>query len=186
MYPGKKMDTELNKQWVEGLRSGDQNVFTAIYNVYWYQMYQVAFRKVKEREVAEEIVQEIFTRLWKERGSLSITHLDRYLFTAVRYEIINYIRSKIDTRAFDHYFEELAEYMDTGTENTILLNDLRESINRGLQKLPSKSRDIFILSRFEYWSVANIAKHFQLSEKAVEYHLTKALKHMRFYLGDQE
>ncbi|MCE6992938.1 RNA polymerase sigma factor [Dyadobacter sp. CY323] len=178
------MDTELHREWVNGLRSGDQKAFTAIYKAYWYQMFQVVYRKTNEREVAEEIVQEIFTRLWKERSTLLITHLDRYLFTAVRYEVIDYLRSKTKTTALDDFFGELTEYRGTDTENTILYNDLKESIHRGLQELPMKSRDIFVKSRFEYWSVADISKHYQLSEKAVEYHLTKALKHMRFYLSE--
>jgi RNA polymerase sigma-70 factor (family 1) len=179
------MDTEINRQWIEGLRSGDQDAFTAIYKKYWYQMFQVVFRKINDREAAEEIVQEIFTRLWKERSSLSITYLDRYLFTAVRYEIIDYLRSKISLTALeDDESVQLAAFTGSETENTVLFNDLQESISRGLQKLPLKSRNIFILNKMEYWPIAEISRHYKLSEKAVEYHLTKALKHMRFYLSE--
>lgn len=179
-----KTEIDNNSKWLEGLRSGDQNAFTAIYKAYWYQMFQVVCKKINDREAAEEIVQEIFTRLWKERASLSVTHLNRYLFTAVRYEVIDYLRSRTETLTYEDYFEDLAEYINTETENTILYNDLQASIDRGLQDLPLKSRDIFIRSRFEYWSVADIARHYNLSEKAVEYHLTKALKHIRFHLSD--
>lgn len=177
-------ESGTDQQWLNALRSGDQRAFTAIYQTYWFEMYQVVFRKINNREIAEEIVQDIFTRLWKEHKTISVTHLDRYLFTAVRYEVIDYLRSKMNTTVYDEDFKGLDNLIDSATENTILFNDLQESIHRGLEKLPVKSRDIFIRSRFEYLSVEDIAKQYKLSAKAVEYHLTKALKHIRLHLSD--
>lgn len=175
---------EIDKQLVEELRSGDQRAFTAIYKAYWYDMYLVVFRKLNNHEAAEEIVQDIFTRLWKEHKTISITHLDRYLFSAVRYEVIDYLRSKVNTTIYDDYFRELDHYMDTETENTIIFNDLQATIHRGLDELPVKSKEIFISSWFHYLSIKEIAKQYRLSEKAVQYHLAKALKHIRLHLSD--
>lgn len=180
----KGKEIENNDEWVDRLKAGDQKAFTEIYKAYWYKMYQRVYRKINNKEAAEEIVQEVFTRLWKERQSLSVTYLDRYLYSAVRYEVIDYLRSRIETTTYDEYFSELQKLIDTETEDTILYNDLQAFIHYKLKDLSSQSSDIFILSRFEYWSVADIAKHYKLSEKAIEYHITKVLKHLRFCLSE--
>lgn len=178
------MEQEENSFLLEAFRSGDATAFSSIYRKYWYPMYQVVYRKTGRREIAEEIVQDIFTRLWRERKKLAITDLDRYLFSAVRYETIDYYRSRIMHDDFDECLNDLSLREDTTTEDTIILNDLMETIDKGLEDLPEKSKEIFRLSRFQHWPVSRIARHFELSEKAVEYHLSKALKHLRIYLSD--
>ncbi len=178
------MEQEEDSFLLEAFRSGDATAFSGIYRKYWYPMYRVVYRKTGRREIAEEIVQDIFTRLWRERKKLAITDLNRYLFSAVRYETIDYYRSRIMHDDFDECLNDLSLREDTTTEDTILLNDLLETIDKGLEDLPEKSKEIFRLSRFQHWPVSRIARHFELSEKAVEYHLSKALKHLRIYLSD--
>lgn len=169
---------------IEALRSGDENAFTAIYKEYWYKMFLVAYRKLQHREIAEELIQDIFTRLWKEREKVQIVRLDYYLFSAVRYEIIDHIRACRPQNEYLDYYLAFSEFEDFSTENTVAFNDLVETIDKGLDILPEKSKEIFKLNRIENWSVPQIADHFELSEKAVEYHLTKATKSIRIYLKE--
>lgn len=169
---------------IEALRRGDEQAFTTIYNTYWYRMFLVAYRKLQHREVAEELIQDIFTRLWKEREKVVITRLDYYLFSAVRFEVIDYIRTFGPRNQYLAYYQAFAQLQDESTENTVAFNELSESIDKGLGALPEKTRDVFKLSRIENWPVAKIASHMQLSEKAVEYHITKATKAMRIYLHE--
>jgi len=169
---------------IEGLRAGDRNAFTAIYQEYWYRMFVVAQRKLQNRELAEELIQDIFTRLWKERETIRITQLDYYLFSAVRYEVIDQIRAVGRQNNYIQYYHAFRSFEDLNTENTVALNDLIGMIDKGLEILPDKSREVFQLSRLENWSVQKIALHMGLSEKAVEYHLTKATKSIRIYLKE--
>lgn len=166
----------------DAIREGDQEAFTVLYKRFWYPMYRVAYRKLNKKEAAEEIIQEIFTRLWKDRKNLTIEHLDRYLFSAVRYEVIDFYRANPPLAGLDEVLCPIGEIEDTNTESTILMNDLMENIDRGLMILPEKSRDIFKLHRFENWPIPKIAIHFSITEKTVEYHLTKSLKYIRTYL----
>ncbi|WP_221389675.1 RNA polymerase sigma factor [Dyadobacter sp. NIV53] len=169
---------------IEALRSGDEDAFTAIYKEYWYRMFLVANRKLQNREVAEEMIQDIFTKLWKDREKTRIIHLDYYLFSAVRYEVIDHIRACGPQNEYLAYYQAFSNFEDFSTENTIAFNDLVETIDKGLDILPEKSKEIFKLNRIEQWSVSKIAHHFDLSEKAVEYHLTKATKSVRTYLKE--
>ena len=169
---------------IEGLRNGDRDAFTIIYKEYWYRMFTVAHRKLQNRELAEELIQDIFTRLWKERETIRITQLDFYLFSAVRYEVIDQIRAAARNQTYAQYYKAFSSFEDLNTENTIALNDLVQMIDRGLEILPVKSREVFKLYRFQHLAISQIALQMELSEKAVEYHLTKATKSIRVYLKE--
>lgn len=169
---------------IEALRAGSEDVFTIIYKKYWYKMFLVAYRKLQHKQIAEELVQDIFTRLWKERNDLRIVSLDYYLFSAVRYEVIDQIRTQGAQSRYLDYYQAFSTFEDCNTENTIAYNDLNRAMDKSLAILPEKSQEIFKLSRLENWPVNRIASHFKLSEKAVEYHITKATKSLRVHLKD--
>jgi RNA polymerase sigma-70 factor (ECF subfamily) len=176
----KPSETDL----IEGLRAGDRDAFTIIYKEYWYRMFTVANRKLQNRELAEELIQDVFTRLWKERETIRITQLDFYLFSAVRYEVIDQIRAAGRQNTYAEYYKAFASFEDLNTENTVAFNDLVQMIDKGLEILPEKTREVFKLCRLQNWPLVKIADHLDLSEKAVEYHLTKATKSIRIYLKE--
>ncbi len=166
------------------LQNGDGDAFTAIYKAYWYDMFLVAYRKLRDKEAAEEIVQDIFLRLWRERDNLHIENLNYYLFSAVRYEVIDYIRTKGRTLEYLDYQASFDSIQDLDTENQLALDDLLRVIDECLHILPEKTREIFRLHKLEYWPVSRIAARFQLSDKAVEYHLTKSVRVVRTHLKE--
>ncbi|GGN08180.1 DNA-directed RNA polymerase sigma-70 factor [Dyadobacter beijingensis] len=166
------------------LQNGDAEAFTAIYKAYWYDMFLVAYRKLRNKEAAEEIVQDIFLRLWRERDSLRVQNLNYYLFAAVRYEVIDHIRTQGPTVEYLDYYELSNGIQDAGTENQLALDDLLRVIDECLHILPEKTREIFRLHKLEYWPIARIAARFGLSEKAVEYHLTKSVRLVRTHLKE--
>lgn len=169
---------------IAALKDGDEQAFTKIYKEYWFRMFQVACRKLQNKEIAEELVQDIFARLWKERAHVRIQNLDYYLFSAVRYETIDYIRAKGTQRDYDSYFKAFSRFEDLNTENTIAFNDLVGHIHKGLEILPEKPREIFRLNQLEHWPVPKIAAYFNLSEKAIKYHLANATRFFRVYLNE--
>jgi len=166
---------------LNGLRAGDLAAFETIYQHYWYSLFLVAFRKLKSKEAAEEVVQDIFVKLWERRATARITHLRYYLFSAVRYAVIDHIRAQITREQYSDYYQAFLDQQDVTTEETILGNELLAILENGLETLPHKSKEIFRLNYLDNWSVAKIADHLHLSEKAVEYHLTKAVKFLRVH-----
>lgn len=173
-----------DEELVAALKNGDKNAFTQIYKEYWQPMFRVACQKLRNRELAEEMVQDIFTRLWKERATVRITHLNYYLFAAIRYEIIDHIRTSAVKGQYEDYYLAFASFEALTTDDVVDFNDLVNTIDQGLQLLPSKSKEIFRLNHLEHWPVDRIASHFNLSEKAVAYHLAKATKSIRLYLNE--
>lgn len=169
---------------VRSLQAGDGHALEEIYRRYSEKLFFAALKKVRSKEVAEELVQKLFVSLWEKRASLNIQRLEVYLQSAVRYQVINYIKSTIIRERFlQHSKQTMTEGEDSG-ESRLLLQELSIAIDDAINKLPRKTREIFRLSRYEKWPVKEIARFMNLSEKAVEYHVTQSLKFIRLRLKD--
>lgn len=173
-------DAEL----LTALYTDDEGSFTEIYQRYCYQLFTLAYRKLKSREVAEELVQDLFENLWNRRASHEIAQLKQYLFSALRYRIINHVKAQQVRAGYELYCRLTGTKADTVTEDALAHGELSAALVDGMRKLPVKTREIFQLSRLEQYSVAEISGRVNLSEKTVEYHLTKSLKLLRSYLQD--
>jgi RNA polymerase sigma-70 factor (family 1) len=166
------------------LKDGDSQAFKEIYRRYWKQLYLIAFEKLRSKDVAKELTQDIFLSLWEKRKDSHILNLKHYLLKSIKYKIINYIRTQITHQRYCHYVEGNFDDKEFSTEELIFMNDLSQSIELGTSLLPDKTREIFRLSRIENHPVKEIAKILNVSDKVVEYHITQALKAMKLHLKD--
>lgn len=166
------------------LKAGDGSALEAIYARYSEMVLLAALKKVRSKAVAEELVQNIFISLWVKRETAQIQQLQAYLQSAIRYQVIDYIRSQLIR---EKYYQSAGAQMtiqENLSESRLLLHELSKAIDTTIKKLPQKTQEIFRLSRYEKRSVKEIAQYMNLSEKAVEYHVTQSLKFMRLHLKD--
>ncbi len=173
-----------NKELLEALKKGDEVAFSYIYNHYWKGIFRVAYNKTKSKETAEELVQELFIELWRKREVLSINQLENYLFTAIKNAILDFYRSQNVMQRYVDYKKNISIPQINFTDETLSHNELSFALYEGITKLPLKSQKIFRMSRFENFSIKQIAKTLKISEKTVEYHITKALKYLKIILKD--
>ncbi len=168
-------DSEL----VALLGEGNERAFEAIYRRYWHKLYQVAYQNIGSQEEAEHIVQEVFTRIWNRREQQNIKEIGVYLVAATKYSAINFIKSQITFRKYQEYliFQEIQQ--GDYAENIIYFDDLLDALEAALKQLPEKTADVFKRSRFDNQPNKDIALDLNLTEKAVEYHITKSLKFLR-------
>jgi RNA polymerase sigma-70 factor (family 1) len=165
------------------LRTSDEQAFREIYRRYGQRLYGLALRKTGQPDRAEEVVQNLFLTLWDKRETLLIEHLERYLFSSVRHGVIRLARDRFgDMASLDAVSEQTAE--SRATEERLLLADLRTALDAALTTLPDKTQAVFRLSRFEQLSHTEIAAQLDLTEKAIEYHITLALKQLRVELRE--
>ena len=169
---------------LRGLRDGNQAAFESIYRLYWHRLYLTAYSKVESHAEAEEIVQNIFSTLWEKRQTLLITNLGAYLQISVRNRIINHIRGKITQRKYWEYYKNYIPLGRESTTDAVMYDDLAEAVEVAVNRLPEKSRQVFRLNRLEGKSIREIANLMKLSEKAIEYHLTKSIKELKVHLRD--
>ncbi len=167
------------------LAEGNVSAFDELYNRYWDKLYNSAAKRVAEPEIAEEIVQDLFTSLWLNRAKLSIrTTFSSYVYSSVKYLVFNHYQKESVKKAYHESVVHQLAPLDNSTENQIAYNDLSRTIEKGVETLPSKCRSVFELSRKEFKNNKEIAALLGISEKTVENHLTKALRNLRLNLKD--
>ena len=160
----------------------DELAFQEIYQRYWRQLYYAALSKINNKEVAEDIIQTVFTDLWEKRERQSIKNISAYLGVSVKYQVINYIKSAISKKAHLFHISESRKTEENKNELALLVKELNEAIDKAINRLPQKTQTIFRLSRVERHSNKDISRIMDVSEKAVEYHITQSLKALRLYL----
>ena len=173
-----------DEELLAALRVSDSAAYAEIFRRYSARLFSLACRKLKSREIAEDLVQEIFEKLWLKRADTQAQQLEQYLFSAIKYRILNHIRACAVRDGYAAYCQLFQTEAGAVTEETIAFDEVRAALLTGLQKLPEKSREIFRLSRLEQFTVPEIAQQVNLSAKTVESHLTRSLKVLRLHLKD--
>lgn len=161
----------------------DEKQFEKLFFEYYTPLCQLSLRFVKVPEIAEEIVQDIYTYLWEKRNILEIhVSYKSYLFTSTRNKSIDYLRSKYSKT--ESVKEEEAFSKDTSLNPALITEgkELENILSQSLQSLPKGCYEIFALSRFGGLTNKQIATHLDISIKTVEYQMTKALKRIKSYV----
>lgn len=162
---------------------GDGGAFEEIYRRYFNKLLRTAQFKIQSKEIAEELLQDLFISLWEKRDKIVIDNLEAYLNTSLKYLIINHIRRQILRDRFIEYAANKNEPAET-VDESIAFNELSIAIEKSIEKLPEKTRQIFTLNRLEYKSVKEISEQLSIPERTVEYHITQGLRTMRVHLKE--
>ncbi len=184
--------TENEKYLLDKIKKGDEAAFKVIYNKYVPKLYYFVYEYMPFNDIAENIVQETLMVLWNKRADLKDnTNLGAYLFTVAKNNCLYKLR---DRRYKQKLFEsaepdelELKANMDAlATIDTSLLvfQQIEQIIEDTLNQLPPQCRAVFTASRFRDKKNHEIAEELGISVKAVEGHITKALKLFRITLKD--
>ena len=175
----KKLSALDDDQLLELLRQDDADAFTQIYKRYWEQLLAIGYYHTKDKQQAEDVVQDVMTSLWTRRDMIKIHTLQAYLATAVKFAVFKIMvrHKKIHPLSPELYKKEsdsLEEKLDS-----LFLKEYMENL---VEQLPDKTRIIFNYRRDEI-TVSEISREMDLSPKAVEYHITKAIKALRRSIG---
>lgn len=156
------------------VRGSDGKAFDEIYLRYWRKLYALAFYHVRDSNAAEDIVQEIFVSLWASRERANIKHLAGYLATATKYSVFHYFAQPGRNMGS---LEELSIFPEEPqiAESRLLEKEIRQEIDR----LPEKCRLVFRYSREEGLANKTISEKLNISTKAVEKHMTRALRQLK-------
>lgn len=172
-----------DQQILEHLAKNDVQAFDFLYNKYFSKLYGAVYKRLQNRELTEEVIQELFISLWERRGVLTIsTTIETYLFSSVKYLVIAQYKKN---NLFEKYSNSLnPEVNDTNfTEQVIAFDELNAAYQNSLKLLPERCREIFLLKRTGL-SQREISEKMDISEKTVENQMTKALKILREALSD--
>jgi len=162
------------------LLSGSKKAFEQIFNMYHQRVYSFCLRLLCNTDTAEEITQNVFVALWDQRNKVDSTKLlAPYLFSIARYMIYREFRNKVYRKAA---FEEISNteisYKEI-TKDEVLFHELYDYLQRLIEKLPPRQKEIFRLSRDSRLTYKEIALHLGISENTVDTQIRRALVYMR-------
>jgi len=166
------------------LTEGDHTAYTQIYTRYKFILYTHAVNKLRDREDAMDIIQELFTYLWHKRETIQVSeNLSGYLYGAVRHAVLNKVTRKQVQEKYIASIKVFSEQGNIVTDERVRENQLREYIEKEIALLPAKMREVFELSRKQYLSHKEIACRLGISEQTVSKQITNALRILRVKLG---
>lgn len=166
------------------IEKGDKEAFTQAYIRYHKLMYVLAYRYLMSADMAEDVVQHIFTRLWEFRSDLHVgASLKNYLFTMTKNHVLNLIRNENSAIAKNYELAQSAfEYEDDLVEK-LEKKELMHTFYKALQKLPAQKKEICLLKIREELTNQQIAERMNLSINTIKTHYSEALKLLRLYLS---
>lgn len=176
-------DTFLTRK----LKGNDPKAVSILYQQYFKDVVGVAYDIVKDTEVAKDIAQELFISIWIKRHELDFKKsMKMYLMQSARNQSLYYLRknSKARLLRLDDLTDPGNTFISSGNRKDMEFNELNIRIHRVIEKLPPTCKEVYKLSRDEKMTNAQIAERMSLSVKAVEKHITKALKILRVVLKD--
>jgi len=164
------------------IAAGDRSAFEALFRLHYRPLCTFAMGYVKDADQAEDLVQDLFFRLWLDRGKVSITtSVKAYLYAAVRNRSLNAVKAGSRMRVFSEQAD------DRPTEEARTEDEHSERIARvqaAIEALPEERRRVFKLSRYEGLKYHEIAERLGISVKTVENQMGSALKTLRTELKD--
>ena len=175
---------------INRIKHNDKKAFEIIFREYFQVLHEYAIFYVGNSQFAEDIVQDVFLKIWDSRHKLAIhSSFKGYLFRSIHNNCIQYLRHKaVEQNHHTIHKAKLEEavlmnrlFFETGLTK-LFENDIESLVDKGINELPQKTREIYILSRHRHLKNSEIAKKIQITEKSVEYHITRALESLRKYL----
>jgi RNA polymerase sigma-70 factor, ECF subfamily len=178
------MNRQKEQILFEKIKTGDEKAFETIFRHYYPHLCLYATQLLKNDSAAEEIVQELFLRVWEKRKETEIeTSLKNYLFRAVKNHCLNYIKHNKIKRNYSQKILAETESV-TPSDNFETQTELFQKIEESIAELPEKRQEIFRLNRQEGLKYREIADKLNISIKTVETQMGLAIKTLREKLRD--
>jgi RNA polymerase sigma-70 factor (ECF subfamily) len=162
---------------VLSIKNGDVRAFECAYHRWSSKIYFFIFKQCGSEDIAEEVVQQVFVRLWEKRLNLSSDYtLSTQLFRMSTTIFIDELRKAAQSRK---YLESMRQKQEVLTENTLEHKETLQLVYGAIDRMPPMRKQVFMMSRMEHLSYAQIAEKLSISPKTVENHIILALRYLR-------
>ena len=172
-------------------KKGDEKAFDFFFNLYFNQIVGFCTEFIKDRDQAKNIAQEAFLKLWLNKEKVQkINGIRAFLYTSAKSDCLNLFRhKKVVQKYFDSSLRKREESLNVEVLNamnfdTVMLKELEDLIEGSVNELPDRCKQVFKMRRVEFKKNKEIAVELDISIKAVEANMTRALKHLKNKLSD--
>lgn len=152
--------------------------YKTLFTCYYAPLCAYANKIVNSKEQSEELVQDIFIKLWENKQGLSIEHLKAYLYTSVYKRSLHIIKHNTVHERYKAEIKHQKQHYPS-PEDGMIMNEMYLAYQQELEALPEKTKEIYLLSRTDGLRYKSIAEQLNISVKTVEAHISKALKAFR-------
>jgi len=162
------------------LKNGDMLAFDQVYEIYSHKLFSFVFKILKDETDADDIVQEVFVKIWESRDKLKDHKLlNSYIFTIAYNHSISLIRKRISNKKYMDHLKNSSVIQTTPTTiNEIEYNELASKVEKLIANLPERQKQVYILHREKGLTYPEIAEQMGISKNTVENHMVKALKYL--------
>lgn len=161
----------------------EEKFFEYLFRTYYAPLCKSVHNVVRDTDASEDIVQDVFIKVWRRRAELDISRsIQSYLFRSCMNTALNYLEKNKKNTSIENENVHSAAFSSHHTEEGLAFEEVNHRVQEALDTLPPKCKMVFSMSRYEEMSYADIASTLNISVKAVEKHMSKALKIMREYL----
>jgi RNA polymerase sigma-70 factor (family 1) len=168
------------------LKSGSEKGLTYLFHQYSVKLFAYAFRYLKSKDLADEIVQETFLRVWKGRERIELAQsFDQYLFKIAKNLIVDSFRKLAKEKAFEVELFAQTQLFNNHTEEEVLYEELKKLTEKAIEQMPKQQRLVFTLSRYGGLSYNQIAEKLDISINTVKVHMLNSLNFLRHHLRGQ-
>lgn len=165
------------------IAKGDQQAFGILFNFYRNKVYGYALTILQEDTAAEEIVQDVFIKLWiKRKTLLTIENFGGFLRIITRNETLNALKKIASEQKNYQIANQNTSDIDSGTENEIQFRETKKLLDAAIEKLPPQQKLIYNLCHIEGLKQRDVAEKLNLSPLTVKTHLRDAVKSIKNYL----
>jgi len=178
--------TNSNTEFVKLLKNGDMSAFDVIYKKYSRRLYGFVFRYVKQEADTEEIVQQVFMKIWQSREKINIySSFESFLFTIAHNGMVNLLKKRATEQRYVEHIKSL-QHVEEAYELTdeIHYKELKQKLQYLMNELSPRQREIFQLSREEGLSHKEIAEKLNISVNTVKNHLVAILSFFKSKLDN--
>jgi RNA polymerase sigma-70 factor (family 1) len=175
-----KIEQIRDFELISRIKEGDESAFRIVFDLYSSKLFAFSYRFLKEKEPCQEVVQEVFLKLWINRSKLDTQYpIAPYLYTITRRLTLNVLRHVATSQcAMDKMWLNVKK-VSNETEEEVFLEDLSRFTEQVLSKMPKQQQLIFRMSRHQELSYDEIAEELNISRNTVKNHLVAALKTLR-------
>jgi RNA polymerase sigma-70 factor (ECF subfamily) len=173
-----ELNTDSDTLLLRQIEKSSRHAFNVLFEKYWEKAFSDAYKRIKNRDDAKDIVQEIFTHIWINRETIHIENLPAYLHVAIRNKVIKLITKQKPVHSFFNILNTIPE-KNSRPDGQLLWKEFFKSYEALVQTLPPKRQEIFRLRFHEDLPTKVISMQLGISRKTVQNQLGKAIDTLR-------
>jgi len=179
------MENISDLELLKSIKGNDHFAFDVLFEKYWKKLYQTAFARLNDSDAAQDIVQEVFIKIWNRRESLDVkTSLENYLHSAVRLSVISHYRSKKTSEIQLQNALERINWLEDSIHSVSDYLELEKTLDEAVQKMPETLKKVYQL-RSENYSVKDISGQLGLADQTVKNYIVEVTRRLRVTIAEK-